>query len=194
MKFKVTTAPAPVVTLAEAKAFLRVDSAATDEDVFISSTIAAATAFCETHSGRAFGTQTITLYLDGWPEDSIVHLPMPSLISVTSIKYTDSSGVLQTIDPANYQVDAIDEPGRVVPAPSGSWPSVQSGRLNAIEIEYQAGWGDAAALDPRAKEAILCLVAHWYTHREAVLTGAISKEIEFSVCSLLRQLWHGRLP
>jgi hypothetical protein len=35
------------------------------------------------------------------------------------------------------------------------------------------------------RHAILMLVAHWYDRRESVLTGSISKEVEFGVKSLL---------
>jgi hypothetical protein len=40
------------------------------------------------------------------------------------------------------------------------------------------------------RHAILMLVGHWYEARSSVLTGTISKEIEFGVKSLLdSQRW-----
>jgi uncharacterized phiE125 gp8 family phage protein len=192
VKFELVTAPAEEpVSLAEAKVQLRVDHS--EEDAFILSKISAARRFCEDASQRAFVTQTLRMWADEFPAASApqLYLPRPKVQSVTSIKYVDEAGTLQTLDSSLYDVDAISEPAYVVPAFGKSWP-VARAKVNAIQVEFVAGWGAASAVDERAKQAIMMLVAHWYQHREAAADVSI-KEVEMAACSLLGQLWHGRM-
>jgi len=188
-----TSAPASEpVTLAEAKLHLRVDFS--DDDALIGSLITAARQWCEQSSGAAFFTQTWRLTLDDWPTDGVVKLPRPPVKSVTSVKYYDGSGVQQTlVANTDYQVDLDAAPARVAASPDKSWPDVQAGRLSPIEIVYVAGETTTGAIDQRAKQAILLMVAHWYKNRESTITGTISKEIELAVTNLMYQLWHGEM-
>lgn len=192
---KLTLATAPTVepaTLTEAKLHLRVDG--TDEDNLITDLIKASRAWCEHQSGRAFLEQTWRMSLDEFPDEDQIVLPRPRLASITTIKYYDISGVQQTMSSTLYQVDTEDEPGAVYPAPNTTWPDTQSGRINAVEIVYVAKCAaSAAALDPRIKQAVLLLVAHWYQNREDALVGTISKEVEHAARELMRQIWHGHL-
>jgi uncharacterized phiE125 gp8 family phage protein len=58
-------------------------------------------------------------------------------------------------------------------------------------VTWWAGYGASGTSVPAAiRHAILMLVGHWYESRSSVLTGSISKEIEFGVKSLLdSQRW-----
>jgi uncharacterized phiE125 gp8 family phage protein len=174
-KLKVISAPAELpVSMAEAKAWMRIDH--DEENLVISSVLAAATSWVEAQACRALVTRTYQLILDAFPDDGgAISLPMPRTIAVTNVKYRDAAGVLQSIDPATLQLDSVSEPGALHPAPNGVWPAVEDGRVNPIEIEYTAGYGAAAAVDARAKQAVQLLAAHWFENREALL-------------------WHGRLP
>ncbi len=169
----------------EAKAHLRVTSA--DEDAYIASLITVAREWCEGFQQRAYITQTHKLTLDRFPCGRAIYLPRPPLQSVTSIVYTDSEGAQYTVDADRYIVDTVSEPGRIVLSYGASWPLVTLRPAAGVEITYVAGYGDAASVPQRAKQAILLLVGHWYEQREAVLAGSISKEIEFAVHSLLWQ-------
>lgn len=173
------------VSLDEAKAHLRVTT--TDEDAYIASLTTVAREWCEGFQQRAYITQTHKLTLDRWPRGCAIYLPRPPLQSVTSIVYTDSEGAQYTIEAESYIVDTDAEPGRIVLAYGASWPSVTLRPAAGVEITYVAGYGDASAVPQKAKQAILLLVGHFYEHREVVLTGGISKEIEFAVHSLLWQ-------
>jgi uncharacterized phiE125 gp8 family phage protein len=85
------------------------------------------------------------------------------------------------MDTADYFVDDKSEPGRVALAYNKSWPTLSLRPTNAVVVQFTAGYGDAADDVPqRVKQAMLLLIGHWYEHREAVLTGSISKEIEFT--------------
>jgi uncharacterized phiE125 gp8 family phage protein len=155
---KLVTAPAAEpVSLAEAKARLRVTI--DDEDSDIESLIRQARGLCEEGCHRFFVAQTWTLYLDCWPKPECdgIRVPRPPLVSVASVKYYDTDAVQQTIDSADYYVGTGSEPGRIVPV-AGYWPAVQLHRPDAIEIQFTAGYGPASAVPPAAKAAILVTV------------------------------------
>ena len=68
MPLNLITPPAvEPVTLADAKAHLKVDT--TDDDALITALITAARARAEWHTGRALITQSWTLWLDAWPAE-----------------------------------------------------------------------------------------------------------------------------
>ena len=153
------------VTTEEAKLFLKQDDS-TDDDL-IDGLIAAARQHVETYTGRALITQTWLLSLEKFPGEFV--LPHPPLQSVTSVKYTDTDGVQQTLSGStDYTTDAEAVPGRILLAYGQSWPTPRDMK-NAVEATYVAGYGDAAADVPDViKLAIKLLVAEWYENRAAV--------------------------
>lgn len=173
------------ITLTEAKLHLRVDVA--DDDAFILSLITAARQWCEGFQCRAYITQTWQLWLDNWPEGGEIRIPKPPLQSVSSIKYYGADGAEYVMPSADYLVDTKSEPGRVVLGYGKSWPSITLRPVGAIVIEFVAGYGTASSVPEKVKQAIKLLVGHWYAYRETVLTGSISKELEFTVSALLWQ-------
>lgn len=196
MSLEVITPPAvEPLTLEEAKNFLRVDITA--DDALIARLTTAASLFCEQLGERAFCTQTLRHSQDAFPtcgsfRQLAIDLPRPKLQSVTSVVYVDADGVSQTLDAADYVVDARREPGQVMPAYGLAWPATRQ-VPNAVGITYVAGYGLAASVDARAKQAVCLVLGHWYDNRTTVLTGTISKEVEVAAKSLLNQLWHGKL-
>lgn len=129
---------------------------------------------------------TYKLFFEYFPSQEI-YLPMPPLVSVTSVKYLDSAGVQQTLSSSNYIVDTNSEPGRITPSYSNVWPSVGRVQANAVEITYAAGYASAADVPTSFKQAILMLAAHWYEHREGV------HEIRFSETPIgVRALCYGQ--
>lgn len=185
------------VSLVELKAHCRVDIS--DDDLLLSSLIAAARQHCEDLCRRQFINATWRLSLDvfptdprcigGWPrprpEGTDILLPRPRLSSVTSIVYIDGAGVSQTLSPSGYIVSGDEEPGRIALAPGSIWPETQADRINSVVVTYVAGYGPAAAAVPQAlKQAILMLAAHWYENRETIIVGTITSEIAFAVKAL----------
>jgi uncharacterized phiE125 gp8 family phage protein len=170
MSLSLTTAPtAEPVTLDEAKAHLRVDT--TDDDALITSLISAARARAEWHTGRAFVTQSWTLWLDAWPCGGIVEIPLPPLQSVASVTAYAPNDSATVLDIAAFQVDAASSPARLILKPNAS-PPVNLRRINAIAIAFTAGYGDASDVPAPVCEAILKLVANFYVNRgdaEAVM-------------------------
>ncbi len=178
------------VTVAQARAHCRV--AVFDDDAWIYAAIVAARKLCETITKRAFCTTTFRLSLDQFPPDQF-YLPRPPLVSVTSIKYLDSSGVQQTWGSSNYSVDIYSQPGRVALAYNTSFPSATRTDTNAIEVIYRAGYGAASAVPRSIKHAILMTVAHWNENREAVTENSMN-ELPMAAKALLAAESFGFLP
>lgn len=170
------------VTLDECKSQLRLEIP--DDDPLILSYIAAARSYVEAVAGQQLVSSTWQWKLDGF--QPIFHLPHPPLQSVTTFTYLDTAGVSQPLtENTDFQVDTASVPGRIMAAPTKTWPAVQSGRFNTVTITYIAGHGAIGVVPENFKQAIRLLVAHQYREREPVLVGATSKELEFAVNSLL---------
>jgi len=201
-----TVAPASEpVSLTTAKAHCRVQT--TLDDAYITALISAARERVELETGRQLVTASWKMTLDCLPPDLLharaysyqpwsldrlaVALPRAPLQSVTSITYLDTAGVLQTLDPSLYQVDANMHPGRVMPAWGQIWPIAryQSG---AVRIDYVAGYGVAASVPKSLVQAILMLVAHWYAAREAVSTAG-QAEVPLAFGWLVGSFWCGEV-
>lgn len=173
LAFKVTAAPEEEpVSLAEAKAHLRVDTS--DEDTRIGQLIQAARERVEEDTCRALIDQGITYYLDGFPCSTTLRLPRPSLRTVTSISYLDTAGDTQVYDSSKYVVDGVSEPGRIVLKDTQSWPLTLA-QANAVTIVYSAGWDDAAAVPAALKEAMLLLIGDAFTLRRETMVGVSSQ-------------------
>jgi uncharacterized phiE125 gp8 family phage protein len=164
------------LTLAEAREHLRPSHAL--EDALILRLIAAARAHAEAFMERRLITQTWDYTLDTFPyapwymtrdycKPYALEIPLPPLQSVESVTYVDGAGAPILVDPLNYTVDTIAEPGRIAPASGTYWPSPRV-QMNAITIRFVCGYGLAGAVPEEIKQALLLLVGHWYEHREEV--------------------------
>jgi uncharacterized phiE125 gp8 family phage protein len=190
MAWKLVTAPtSEPVTVAEAKAHLRVDLS--DDDVLIESLITAARVHIEDATSRALITQTWRINLDDWPPCGYLCLPRPPLQSVTSVVYTDSAGTAATLSASKYAADTDSEPGRIVLNCGQTWPVTTLATSNPIVITYIAGYGAAAAVPQQLKQAILLLLGHWYENREGSIVGSGGvSPIPFAIDSLI---WMNRI-
>lgn len=159
MPIKVVTAPAEMpVTLSEVKAFCNVTIDL--DDAMLTSFIAAATADAEHFTGMRFITQTLDLYLDAFPaHDGVVEIPGP-VASVASVKYIDADGVEQTMDSADYVLDPVSNPARLVPAFEKEWPETRE-QFNAVVIRFVQGEAASACPDS-VKTFIKAHVRHVY--------------------------------
>lgn len=187
---KLITAPATEpLTTAEAKTHLRVDSAT--DDTYIGTLITAARQYVEGYLGRALITQTWDLTLDAWPIDSSdgfyesIIVPSPPLVSITHVKYYDTSGTLITAASSTYAVDVNSTPGRITPVYGTVWPSAQF-IPNAITVRFVTGYGAAADVPAAIKQAMLLLIAQFYEYREEVVAGTIVANLDKASEFLLR--------
>lgn len=162
------------ITLAEAKAHLRVDFL--DDDAYITALISVARDYAEGFQKRSLATQTLELTLNNFV--SIMHLQRGPVQSVTSVKYTPAGGTPVTLLPEAYQLTTS---GEIYPVPS-SWPCVGLIPAEGVQVRYVAGY---TILPPATKQAILLLMGHWYENRETVTMGRTPVEVPFAATSLL---------
>lgn len=161
------------VTLDEIKAHMHETSTGQDAVIERLYLPAAIDAIAD-HTGRALTTQTWVARLDAWPcFGEPVTLAYPPLVSVTHVKYYDANGTLQTLDPAQYQVDIYSAPGRIVLATGASWPQLAQ-RINPIEITFVCGYGASSNKVPdKIRLAVAMTAAHFYDNREAFAKEAM---------------------
>lgn len=169
-----------VVSLAEAKQHLRIDSTDTSHDAHLPGLILAAQTVCENFLGRYLLTGTRVKRLDSFDEEIL--LPQP-LSSVTSIAYLDTADASQTLAATVYDVDASDETkpcARVELAYGQSWPTTLDEK-ETITITYVCGWASAASVPEPIRQAVLLEMEDLYEGPE---NGA-SKQLNSAVESLL---------
>lgn len=174
------------ITVAEAKLFMR--ETQDEQDAVIGALITAVRQYGENYTRRAFVRRKLELTLPEFPcGEGIIEVPKPPLRWVESIKYIDVNGVLQTVDPAAYQVDTYSEPGRIKPAYNEFW-QVTRNDFNPVQVRYVCGYpeGEASPSDQESltenipaaiKQWMKARVATLYENREMVAVGTIVAEL-----------------
>lgn len=185
MGLKQTIAPVlEPVTLSELRDHLRIDGGMDDSELTVLGK--AARLNIEHQQKRQHITATYEYALDAFPASDTIVMPVPPLITVTSISYEDLTGTTQTFAASKYQVEITGERGSITLEPNESWPDTESGRRNAVTITFTAGYGTAGSDVPESTRlAIMMLVAHWFENREPVLTGASIAEFPLHIENLI---------
>jgi len=176
--YLITPPSAEPVTIAEAKEHCRVDLS--NEDNLLDGLIAAARMWAEQYKGQALVTQTWDLKLRAFPCGRL-EIPLGPLQSVTSVKYLDGAGVEQTWDAAKYSTHGLYVPVTkpAGPDPKRGWIEPVYGQFwpialpvdEAVRVRFTAGWGTAAQVPQRFKQAMLLRLAQLYAQREPVVAG-----------------------
>ncbi len=167
-----------VVSLAEAKAHLRVDGS--DENALIEGLIAAATSHLDGAPGVLGRCLLEQRWAVSWDEfDDVLNVPLAPVLSIDAVHYVDGDGVSRTLDDVAYSVLLVGG-ARIH---SDNWPATAR-RPGAVTVEFTAGYGDAADVPQPIKQAILLLVGHWYANREAVNVGNMVTPLPMAVEAL----------
>lgn len=175
----ITPATTELVTLSEAKQHLRVDD--TSDDALITSLITVAREFAEHYTGKSLVPVTLEMTLPRFPLYSErIALDAPPVTSVTSIKYTDTAGIEQTVDPANYTLSPYGDSREIRPAYQFYWPITQC-IADAVRIRYVAGY---MAPPGAVVAAALLLIGHLYENRQTVSALKLS-EVPLGALALL---------
>lgn len=153
------------VSLAEAKAFLKVDDSA--EDGLITTLIGAARLHIEGVTGRALLAQDWRMVRDAWPDNRYVRLPVGPLINVIGITAYDDAGIGHAVPLAQF----LREPeALVLPASVAGMPALRE--RQGLEIDYRAGFGpDPEDVPQDISQALLVLLGYWFEHRDAVIVA-----------------------
>jgi uncharacterized phiE125 gp8 family phage protein len=175
------------ITLDAAKRHCRITH--DDENSLIQSYIAAGRQAAEDALGRGLLTQTWKFTSERWA--NVLWLPMAApLQSVTSVKYYDAIGTLQTLATTVYTVDLVSRPGRIAKAAGQTWPSLQSDRrVGRIEITYVVGWLTPADVPERIKQGIRSYVGYLDSDREGLDVDADKARAAAEACWIDRVYW-----
>lgn len=193
-QFSLVQVTGPAVTpisLAEAKAQMRVENS--DDDAIIQRLIASAVAFVDAQGalGKAMITQTWGQWLS--PNPGTVYLSLGPVQSVSAIKYYDVDGALQTATLADFNVFGTPNRISVSPKSGKAWPVTQT-RDDAIKIEYIIGYGSSSTSVPETvRHALMMLVAHWYDMRETA-TEKQMYDLPYGFSEMIgieRNQWYG---
>lgn len=193
MSTSLTLITAPTVepvSNADAKAFCRVD--ATADDNLFTSLIVAARRAAESYTKRALCTQTWEWQFDGPPGD-VLFIPKPPLLSITSIKFTDTDGTEgAAVASSVYTVDTGRSPGRVLLNPGQNWGYTSLRSFLGTRVKFVAGYGATAADGATAGSvpedlalAIKRIVLTNFEAREDNVIGTIASKIPDDAKSLL---------
>lgn len=159
------------VTLTEVKAQLGITD--TGLDAILTRRITEARTWAEGYLSRSLLPQTLELRFDQFPQEMV--LQSPPVSSVTSVKYVDVDGVVQTVSSADYELDNYEVTPYIRASYGVSWPSHRSER-NAVRIQYVAGYG-VSALEPaktitaitKATPGVVTSAAHGYSDGDLIL-------------------------
>lgn len=155
-----------------------------DDDIFQLAT-RSADDYIERYLECTIGLSAWRLTLDSFPLRGPLLIPRWPVRNVTEIAYYDVSGQASTV-PAEQIVQPVGEE-RFLLRLRNPWPTTDNSP-NGITIDFTAGWETQDDIPATLVRAGLMLTAHWYENPEAVITGTISKEVEFGVKSMLEML------
>jgi uncharacterized phiE125 gp8 family phage protein len=158
---QVTLPTAEPVSVAQAKAHIK--ALTNDEDVLIARWIKTAREQAEALLNRAVVARTWEKRIDAFPIS--IELPWSPVRSVVSLKYLDTEGIEQTLDPTSYTLDKYATPGWIVPAYGLAWPSTRAD-INALRVRYIAGMAIPFTADTTTD--VLTAAGHGYASGEEV--------------------------
>lgn len=178
--------PVPaLVSLAEMYSQLRLDPAGSPpshpDDALIELAVQAAVdELCgpngEGWLGRALMRREYVLAFDRWPTGE-VRLPLPPVQGVSGISYLDGAGVVQTLDPALYDVALTGTaPAILYPAYGKTWPVTRIAP-GAVKVQFVAGVDDPEAVPALIRQWVKMRAGFYYENREEIITGTIATQL-----------------
>lgn len=178
--YNVTVAPTEQpITVDELKLYAKISGTA--EDALLAQIIKGVTLSAERYIKQDFITRTYRTFRDvfGDRADSPAYFGYPAhtcsqsfgkapialrrspVGSIVSVKYY-SGGALATVDAADYYL--VVKPSYAMIAPVSEWPTPDL-RMQAVQIEFTAGYGAASVIPADIKDALLAHATSVYQNR-----------------------------
>lgn len=102
---------------------------------------------------------------------SAIEMPLGPVLSIVSVTYTDPDGADVVLSADQYRFNAYARTPVLLPAYGVSWPSVR-GDVGSVRVRYTVGFPSADSppveVPEPIRQAMHLLIAHYFTHREAV--------------------------
>lgn len=168
-----------LLTLADAKAHLRVLAADTDENNLITALRDVAINMVEQHAHLRMGPMTgLVAKFDDFEPEMRIGIGPASTLAVTAISYV-SAGSTVSLSSTDWVVRAG---GVLCPAPNTSWPSADGG----VTVTFSVGYA-ASACPALLIHAAKLMLGHLYANREAVSAGTSMAELPLGFDLLCEQ-------
>ncbi len=146
------------ITLAEAKAHLRVDQDA--EDAIIAALVTMAREVTEKRSGLLLGRQNWRLTADAIPATEPLSLPLHPVASVDAVTVYDDFGVARSLDPGDYRLCTMHRPASIAFETLPQAAEMENG----VEVDLAAGL-DAEDIPAPLRQAMMLLIGQGYETR-----------------------------
>ncbi|HST37116.1 MAG TPA: phage head-tail connector protein [Allosphingosinicella sp.] len=148
--------PAPPVTLAEMKAFLRIGSG--EEDALLATLARSAGEMCERFTGRSLLARDVTETLPA--STAWTRLGAAPVRGIDGVEAVDAAGGAAALPADAYAID-IDAAG-------DGWVRVlRAAGAKQVRVAYSAGMAAEIETLPEAlRHGVVRLAAHLYTHRD----------------------------
>ena len=156
-----TTTFTNVISLADAKAHLRVDHST--DDTLITSLINTAGEIVEEYTGQYLSACSFIYYADKF--SSVMKIHAGPGVRINEVEYIKDDGTTNTWHSKNYHVDVKSYPMRVQ---FDDLPTSVDDRVHAVRIKGDAGY---TTVPSALKSAMLLIIGHLYEHRKDVLVG-----------------------
>jgi uncharacterized phiE125 gp8 family phage protein len=155
------------ISRAQAKAHLRVDF--DDDDALIDILISSARSKAESFLKASILPTVYLLKLNSFP--SQIDLPIGPVATTTgsSVTYVNDAGTDVTLPDTLYQF-SIGEYACIRPSYGNTWPSTRP-QLDAVTVEFTAGWSAVASVPPAIIAAIYLIIGDLYENRESTARG-----------------------
>lgn len=176
-----------LITLEEARLHLKLDAAGSPlshpDDALVEVMITAARQAAENFLNAKVGEYELELRLAGFSSE--IEIP-DMVVSIDSVKYIDTAGATQTVDPTDYELAGAPAAPILRPVYDGEWPTDIRAQDDAVRIRYTSGYsaGSPNTLPAAIRAAMLLTLGHLYANRQAVAEKQ-SHELPLGVTSLL---------
>ena len=148
------------VSLADMKAYLRVDDDAEDE--LVAGLIKAARLMVEATARRVLITQSWRLMLPEWPASRSLALPLSPVIAIDKVEMFDAAGLATQLAADAYALDPTLDPPRLMLRQA--LPSAASS--SGLAVAFRAGFGPVPEDVPATlRLALKIIVARWFENR-----------------------------
>ncbi len=161
-KIVLETAGTALLTANELRTHLRIDDPI--EDAYLETIITTVQQQLEEVHWTQFTTATYDQYFDAWTDPLV--LSRPPLGSITTVKYTDNDGTLQTVADTVYEAGEVLGVGTVRRKFNQNWPTDKRAHEDTIVVRFTCGHGVASAVPAAIKHAVKLMCGHLYWHRE----------------------------
>lgn len=175
---------APLLTLEDAYQQLRLDPVfgtsppSRPDDDHIRRCILAATDELDGVNGwlgRALVRQEWRMALDAFPAGTgCVTLPLPPLIDVEGVSYTDRDGVEHTMaEGVDFRITPSTEYecASIRPIYGKNWPVARQDQ-GSVVIDFVAGYGEPEEVPELIRQYVRAQLGFYYEHRESVVVGS----------------------